>query len=701
MLLEENRFENILASLRVRKGWTQEDAAAHILDIGKGISRRTYIDLETGNLPPSPKHLKLIASGFKLNPADTDALYHAAHHGSPKVRNLPFHRNPLFTGRERQLERLAQLLKESYSVALSGLPGIGKTQLALEYAHKCYVEKVYSGVFWVNAADEESLQIGYAKLAEKLDLPERDEQELAKIVEAVKQWLDDHTDWLLIMDNADNLQLARSFFPEVSEDNNGHILLTTRSQMVGDVAGEIIEIDKMEPAEGLFFLLRRTRRYGRLPDKTALDTVASDIRNAASQIVELLDGHPLALDQAGAFIEDGGSFTDYIDRYHEKRLELLSERGSMDEENKGRYSEYPDTVVVTFTLCLNKACERHPLATDLLRFCAFLQPDAIPEELFQHDDSFKLDKRALRKGITALLRYSLIKRNMQEQTFSMHRLVQAVLIDDMPPDLQKQWRERVMRALDAAFPYEVEFKNWRQCKRLLPHALVCATWAADELAPTVRVAQLFHRAVVYLDARGQYSVAESLLVRVLSIYEQHLGVEHPDTATILNNLSSLYMAQDKYEQAEPHIVRAISIREEQLGVEHPDTARSLHNLAFLYFVQDKYEQAVPHIVRAISIQEEQLGAEHPDTARSLCMMAFIYNKQGNHEQAELLYRRALRVFVKHLGSDHPDIALPLYGLAKLMQDQGKRERAEALYRQALSIREQRLGATHPVQSPVY
>jgi len=436
-------------------------------------------------------------------------------------------------------------------------------------------------------------------------------------------------------------------------------LLTTRSQMVGDVAGEIIEIDKMEPAEGLLFLLRRTRRYGRLPDKTALDTVASDIRNAASQIVELLDGHPLALDQAGAFIEDGGSFTDYIDRYHEKRLELLSERGSMDEENKGRYSEYPDTVVVTFTLCLNKACERHPLATDLLRFCAFLQPDAIPEELFQHDDSFKLDKRALRKGITALLRYSLIKRNMQEQTFSMHRLVQAVLIDDMPPDLQKQWRERVMRALDAAFPYEVEFKNWRQCERLLPHALVCATWAADELAPTVRVAQLFHRAVVYLDARGQYSVAESLLVRVLSIYEQHLGVEHPDTATILNNLSSLYMAQDKYEQAEPHIVRAISIREEQLGV------------------------------------------EHPDTARSLCMMAFIYNKQGNHEQAELLYRRALRVFVKHLGSDHPDIALPLYGLAKLMQDQGKRERAEALYRQALSIREQRLGATHPVQSPVY
>jgi hypothetical protein len=114
--------------------------------------------LETGKLPPSEKHLKLLATGFKLNQADTDALYHAAHHGSPKIHNLPFRRNPLFTGRGSQLEQLAQLLKENYSVALSGLAGIGKTQLALEYAHRCYVAKVYQAVFWVSAADEVSLK---------------------------------------------------------------------------------------------------------------------------------------------------------------------------------------------------------------------------------------------------------------------------------------------------------------------------------------------------------------------------------------------------------------------------------------------------------------------------------------------------------------------------------------------------------------
>src|SRR5207253_585940 len=113
------------------------------------------------------------------------------------MHNLPFDRNLLFTGRENQLNDIGKHLKESHRVALSGLAGIGKTQLALEYAHRGYAAKDYLAVFWVNA-DEASLQISYAKLAGKLDLPEKDEQDLAKIVEAVKEWLERHTNWLLI-----------------------------------------------------------------------------------------------------------------------------------------------------------------------------------------------------------------------------------------------------------------------------------------------------------------------------------------------------------------------------------------------------------------------------------------------------------------------------------------------------------------------
>ncbi len=716
MILEENRFENVLKSLRVRRGWTQEDAVAHI---GKGMSRHTYIDVEIGNLPPSPKHLRLIATGFKLSPDDTDMLYRAAHHTAPKMHNLPFRRNPLFTGREDQFKQLNQCLLENGRAALAqiaiitGLGGIGKTQLALEYAYRHHPD-VYQAVFWMNAADEASLQTGYATLAEKLDLPEKDGQKIETIVQAVKDWLADHTNWLLIMDNADNLPLARSFFPKA---DHGHILLTTRSQMVGDVAGEIIELDNMKSEEGLLFLLLRSLpplRSQLLENKTKLDTVPADIRNAASQVVALLDGHPLALDHAGAYIEDTGkSFSKYIQLYREERRRLLNRRSSQEDETKGKYSYHRETVAVTFRLCFRQARKRQPLATNILRFCAFLHPDAIPEELFEHDESFKYDADALSKGITALLRYSLLKPNVQAQTYSMHRLVQGVVIDAMAPNLQRQWRERVVHALYAAFP-KVSFKEWRWCERLLPHALVCATWKEDSLTPievamlsldksvpTLDLADLFHIAGIYLHDRGRYSEAEPLLIRAHSIMSEALGAEHTDTIKCLQNLAGLYVIQGKYERAATLRQQALANYENTLKIAYRGypSARSLFNLGILYKDNGKFEQAEPLLIRAHSIMSEALGAEHPDTIKCLQYLADLYVIQGKYEQAIDFYQQVIATQKKQLGAEHPNIArslqdLAFHGLARLKQDQEQYEQAEALYQRALSIRKQLLGSKH-------
>ena len=130
--------------------------------------------------------------------------------------------------------------------------------------------------------------------------------------------------------------------------------------------------------------------------------LGTDIREPALQLVKLLDGHPLALDQAGAYIEETGmSFTDYIKLYHAERRDLLNRRGSLIKARS--IANIPKPLLVTFELCFEKAREQHPMATDILHFCAFLHPDAIPEELFQHDDSFKFDTTAFDEGITALL----------------------------------------------------------------------------------------------------------------------------------------------------------------------------------------------------------------------------------------------------------------------------------------------------------
>src|SRR3989442_2748313 len=131
-MFEENRFENVLKSLRVRRGkeWTQKKAAKLL-----GVSERTYKGWENGERIPPDRDLKNITNLFELNERDEATLYRAAAQVPPEIHNLPFQRNPFFTGRKTQLERLKQLLRENGSVVLtqsisiSGLGGIGKTQL--------------------------------------------------------------------------------------------------------------------------------------------------------------------------------------------------------------------------------------------------------------------------------------------------------------------------------------------------------------------------------------------------------------------------------------------------------------------------------------------------------------------------------------------------------------------------------------------
>lgn len=662
---EASRFENVLQSLRVSRGksWTREKTAQLLTDYdGHEVKTRLYTGWETGEGVPSLENLQKIVAVLGLNQDEEEKLYIAAARVPPKKRHLPFPPNPYFTGRRSYLKQLRQFLQENGTLALtqpvsiSGLGGIGKTQLALAYAYLSY-PKSYRVVLWVNAADSTTLQTDYDTLARELGLPVEHAQEPYQRVRAVKQWLDDHTHWLLIMDNADDLEHARSFFPEVT---HGHILLTTRSQFAGKIGARQLEIDKMKRAEGLVFLLRRTRK---LEGDAKLNAIAADIRKSALELVTLLDGHPLALDQAGAYIEEtGASFTEYIDLYREARSRLLRKYGALGTENEGKYREHPETVVVTFELCFEMAQKLHPLAAEILNFCAFLHPDTIPEELFQHIESFKVDRDTFNSGIAALRQYSLIRHNGHEKTFSMHRLVQAVLIDAILPDLQKQWRERVVRALNAAFP-EVKFEVRRQCERLLPHALVCATWTEEKLPSTVVVARLFHQAGSYLHEKANYSAMEiaeeDMMTKNRQYRFEHHGTERP-----------WY---------------------EPLGSLEPDNLRRSNEVADLYHKRDA-RQIEPLILRALSIRETHLGTEHPDTANSLCSLAAHYHRQGNNEQAEVLYRRALEIFEKCLGAEHSSIALPLSGLVGLLKKQGQHEQAEAMQLRALAAL---LGIKHP------
>jgi tetratricopeptide (TPR) repeat protein len=690
--LREFSFGRLLASYRVRAGFTQKQVIDYLNDKLKQkeskVTERTYQSWEGKKAIPYKNKIEVlqyITNLFELDKLETDQLYRTAAQFPPEIQNLPFPPNAYFTGRDIYLAQLDRFFKTGKTVALtqpigiSGLGGIGKTQLALEYAHRCY-PKAYRTVLWVNASNKATLETSYLSIAQRLKLSEQNEREIDLIVQAVKTWLEEHSGWLLVLDNADDLQLARNFLPT---EPHGRILLTTRSQFLGNIAAPIV-LEAMEPEEGLHFLLRRS---GVLGLETEPETLALTIREAAAQLVDLLGRHPLALDQAGAYIEEtGASFNDYLRLYREQRRILLKKRGLLGDE-------HPESVVVTFEVCFQRASTLCSSAAGVLSFCAFLHPDAIPEEIFSHVEHLKLSPLAFNDAIRALRRYSLIKRNAQDKLLSVHRLVQAVRKDGMDKETHPEWAERAVLAVNAAFPV-VKFNNWSFCDRLLPHALVCWDLIKQHHLFSGETSALLKNMGWYLMERERYAEAEPVLRQALAIREQQLGPQHSDTATSFNDLAELYWRQGRYTEAEPLVQHALTIRKQQFGLSHPDTATSLNDLAVLYDEQGKYAEAEPLFERALDIREQQLGPEHRDTAQSLNNLAYCNKAQGKYEQAERLYMRALDIKEQQLGPQHPETATCLNNLARLYDAQGKYEQAEPLYQRALEISEQQLGPEH-------
>jgi tetratricopeptide (TPR) repeat protein/DNA-binding XRE family transcriptional regulator len=612
----------------------------------------------------------------------------------PPLWHVPLPRNPFFTGREELLQALHERLKSEQRMALtqswaiSGLGGIGKTQIALEYAYQH--ARDYAAVFWISAATQETLQAGLVTVAESLQLPEKDDHDQTRVIRAVSQWLVSHQDWLLILDNADEVAIVRDVLPA---QRSGHLLLTTRAQALGAIA-QRMEIETMGMAEGTLFLLRRAKLLA--PD-AFLDQASPEHLAATEAIVIEMDFLPLALDQAGAYIEEVGcSLAGYLDLYRTHRTQLLQRRGHAP-------GAYPESVATTWSVNFQHIVQVNPAAAELLRLYAYLAPDAIPEELISESGAalgpvlgqVATDAFALNGAIEELRKFSLVQRDPEARLLRLHRLVQTVLKDAMKREDQCQWAERAVRATSMAFPQTVERETWPLCQHWLPQAQACSVLIQGYTLVFEEAATLLQRTATYLYDAALNEQAASLYQQALHLWEQVTGPDSPQVASVLEGLALVFKALGKYTEAEPLFLRTLSIQEQIVGPEHPEVARSLTMLASISFGQEKYEQAESLCQRALRIQEQTLRPEHPEVARSLHTLASIYHASGNYEHVESLYRRALRIREQALGTDHPDVAGTLYNLARLSFDQGRYEQAELLFLRTLRIWEQAFGPEHP------
>jgi tetratricopeptide (TPR) repeat protein len=283
--------------------------------------------------------------------------------------------------------------------------------------------------------------------------------------------------------------------------------------------------------------------------------------------------------------------------------------------------EYPHSVATTWSLSFAQVEQADPVASDILRLCAFLHPDAIPEEMLANRAigqcpglySIAGDPIRLDAAIGTLRRFSLVWRNAETKMLTIHRLLQAVLRDAMTKESEQEWAERVVKFVSQAFPGE-ESTTWQQFERYLPQALACVELIERWEMQSSEAAQLLSKAGYHLYERGQYAEAEVLMRRALDIRERVYGQNHPDVANSLHNLALLFVACGKLLEAEAFFQDAIVMREKTLGPSHRSLAETLIDMARLLSSQSRYAEAKSLYGRALAIYRHTYGTDHPDLA---------------------------------------------------------------------------------------
>ncbi|GIK59103.1 MAG: hypothetical protein BroJett015_47660 [Chloroflexota bacterium] len=587
------------------------------------------------------------------------------------------------------------------SQAITGLGGVGKTQLAMEYIYRQQADPqtAYDLVWWLRADTVVNLAADMAALAVAVGAMSAENPDQQAALNAARRWLA-QTDkrWLLLADNADDLP-PRALNHYLPTGGKGHILITSRNPNWGGLVGQdaILPLDTFTRAEAIRFLQVRSRQFIAIFEGDKSPPTNREEEAEIGKLAELLGDFPLALEQAAAFMEARQmGCAAYRRLYETKRQEVWRRATPPD--------RYHATITTTWQMAFEQI-QKRPGAVELLNLCCFLAPENIPLALFETSDFFEksdvftasavslADPLALADAVAALRRYSLVAR--EGESLRLHRLVQTVARDRMPPELARQWAEIAIEAIIQVLPDWTRLHEWEDGPVIVAHMVAAADLATEQGIETERLAFLCNWTGFYLKFRAEYEKARPYLERALAIHEKALGPDHPDTATSLNNLGYLLRAMGDLAAARPYLERALAIHEKALGPDHPHTATSLNNLALLLQAMGDLAAARPYLERALAIREKALGPDHPHTATSLNNLALLLRAMGDLAAARPYLERALAIHEKSLGPDHPDTASSLNNLGYLLQMMGDLAAARPYLERALAIHEKSLGPDHP------
>lgn len=597
----------------------------------------------------------------------------------PQVWGRVPSRNRDFTGREELLIQLRHGIGGGATAvlptALHGLGGVGKTQIAIEYAHRNKAD--YDVVWWIPSDQPLLIASSIARLAPHLGLPEANETGVAETVEAVIEALrtgEPYTRWLLIFDNSHDPESIMEFIP----DGSGDVLITSRNFEWAGVV-RTLTVDVFSREESRRFLDRR---------------VPGILHDEAETLADALGDLPLALDQAGALqSETGMPVREYLSLLQTQTGKLLAE---------GRPMAYDVPLTATWALSLSRLREEHPHAVELLHLLAFFGSDPIPRDVLNTShgaveeplSEILADPLQFSRAIGALGRYALVQIDRVDQTLQVHRLVQALLREEVDENEAHLYRHSVQRLLAVAGAAKDadDFAAWPTFARLLPHV-----GPAGAAKATDRDVRFLMRAVVrYLYLSGNAPAARALAKECLEEWSADPGAHPEDLCAIKRHLGLALRLAGRYQEAFQVDAAALTEARDTLGSDHEETLLLAKN-------QSADLRATGNFARAFELDEAALarhravfGESDERTLKIQTSFALDLTLTGRYQEAEDLLKHVYGAMRDLYGSpNHPTAQIVMNNLIRVIRLRGDYAEARELGEDIHAVGVATLGADHP------
>jgi tetratricopeptide (TPR) repeat protein len=641
---------------------------------------------------------------------------------------VPYPPNPLFVGRRADLARLEALIDNNQSVAIlpaiTGMGGIGKTQLAVEFAHS-YRDRFPGGIFWLDMEQAKGVapQIAACAGPSGLNLPNYASLSFDERIATVRAAWQQPDVRLLVFDNLEDTSILRQWRPI---GGGCRVLITTRRGTWMTTSGvQTIPIDTLARHDSLRLLLApRTRRYGQTPEALLSDPLEARVTDA---VCNELGDLPLALALAGAYLEVYPSVS--LADYHTELKSALLEHPSLDTPfEEGLPTDHITSVAATFQLSyqrLDITNSHDILALTTLHHLAWFAPTTVPHRLILKAVQLNLDslgsKMQMDKALRRLSELGLIEL-LPDNAVRMHRLVSA-FARARSSDPQKD-RSEVERALIKEVQQAKKGDSPQKALLYIEHVRHATSQLVSK--SDAQSALLVSTLASLLVAQGDFAQAKEYYEKALNINELVFGKNHPNTAIALNNLASalqsmgdLNNARLYYEQngsyhtdlifsnlasllssegneegARQLYEQVLTLREHVLGTNHLRTATSLDNLGAILQKQGHLVRAKGYHIQALLIREQLLGLNHPDIATTLLNLGHLLHLEGDLDGAQSRYKRALDILEQAFGPNHPYVAFGLNSLGVILYYQGKLAEAQQCYERSLEIYDQRYGLNY-------